>query len=180
MIKAIPKANKKHSKRRKVLKKEKKKRITIDHVNTTIVTPKVNTQQQLPACFPSPTPSCTTPKFDNNKIDLNLISPESTPIHSEDEEETISNWYSPFITGLDLDIIPKLTQDPIYNSPIFTTNDFKTTTIPTHQQQQQSRIKLLEIHPFIPSPSIIHHTHHAFGSIGDKRKNNFNKIERVP
>lgn len=122
-------------------------------------------------CFPSCT---TTPNFDKTKVDLHLPSPEITPIQSEDELLPSSplllerhNWYSPFITGLDLDIIPKLPQDPSYL--LFTTNHFKTTTIPDIHQQQ-SRIKLLEIHPFIPSPPSSIHTHHAYGTIGDKRK----------
>ncbi|KAI7906039.1 uncharacterized protein BX663DRAFT_549159 [Cokeromyces recurvatus] len=79
--------------------------------------------------------SCTTPKLEENKnqFDLNLLSPESTPIHSEDEEDEMmmmmvktkenntnsnnssnNNWYSPFSTGLDLDFLPKTNQnDPL-------------------------------------------------------------------
>lgn len=187
MIKQEPKTTKKHSKRRKVLKKKKR----LEHVTPT--TAVVNHTQQptkepVKRVMPdSPTPSCTTPKFDKTKVDLNLISPESTPLHSEDEMTDgykQNNWYSPFLTGLDLDIIPKFTHpDP---SPIFTTNHFKHTVdtptpipstikyIPTlvlREKQESSPIQLLEMHPYIPPPSTLHPIQHAFGSIGDERKN---------
>ncbi|KAG2202582.1 hypothetical protein INT47_012576 [Mucor saturninus] len=133
-------------------------------------------QHQQPTMLDSPTPSCTTLKFDNTKIDLNLLSPESTPLHSEDEEDkTEKNWYSPFMTGLDLDIIPKFSQD--HHAPIFfTTDHFQKTTNNTliPSLSRDTNIQLLESHPYIPSHLHYHHHHHhhhhAFGSIGDKRK----------
>ncbi|KAI9354904.1 hypothetical protein BD770DRAFT_127862 [Pilaira anomala] len=199
----IPIKTKKHSKRRKVLKKTTqksvKKRERTNSFSSPFIEPKpVNIhqpppQQQQPLIddkeewtsvkkkivnthsLPSPT-SCTTPEFDNNLIDL-LPSPEITPIHSEDEQqqqqqqqtvENHNNWYSPFVTGLDLDIIPKLPQDPLLS--IFTINHFKTTIPSIHSPP--SRIKLLESHPFIPSSSSSSHTHPppTYGFIGDKRK----------
>ncbi|KAI8088427.1 hypothetical protein BDF21DRAFT_450112 [Thamnidium elegans] len=182
------KSTKKRSKRRKVLKKahqksvkKRERSISISSsIEETVNTPDIGEDEAEwtsvatkkivnKHCFPSCT--TTTPKFDKAKADLHLPSPEITPIQSEDELLPSSplerhNWYSPFITGLDLDIIPKLPQDPF----LFTTNHFKTTIPDIHQQQ--SRIKLLEIHPFIPSPPSSIHTHHAYGTIGDKRKIN--------
>lgn len=157
-----------------------------------------NTPLLTSTAIPSPTLSCeTTTKSNSFKkvtttIDLNLISPESTPIHSEDEHEdeaaaeaavfekasTTKNWYSPFNTGLDLDIIPKYShheQDIIFKN-IYSMNHF---TSISHQPQQLTSIQLLETHPFIPSststtsPTSVYTSttsHHAFGSIGDKRK----------
>ncbi|GAA5806443.1 hypothetical protein HPULCUR_011977 [Helicostylum pulchrum] len=197
------KSNKKRSKRRKVLKKahqkaavkKRERSVSISSsIEETVNTPpdlgndetEWTTKKKIvnKHCFPSCITTTTTP-FENTKVDLHLPSPEITPIQSEDEQQLLPsspllserhNWYSPFITGLDLDIIPKLPLDPFL---LFTTNHFKstttttTTTIPDIHQQQQSRIKLLEIHPFIPSPpSSSIHTHHAYGTIGDKRKIN--------
>jgi hypothetical protein len=106
--------------------------------------------------------------MNDKKFDLNLISPISTPIHSEDEQEEEPlkrKFYSPFITGLDLDIIPKYSHKE--QDIIFTVNT--SLFIP----KTTNTIQLLENHPFIPSSvnnnNHIHHPH-LFGSIGDKRK----------
>lgn len=105
---------------------------------------------------------------DNKKFDLNLISPISTPIHSEDEQEPLQKkkFYSPFITGLDLDIIPKYSHKE--QDIIFTVNNTTSLFIP--KSTNITTIQLLENHPFIPS-SVNNHIHHPhlFGSIGDKR-----------
>lgn len=158
-----------------------------------------NTPPLTSTAIPSPTLSCETATKNNSykkvttTIDLNLISPETTPIHSEDEHEdeattaaavfekasTTKNWYSPFNTGLDLDIIPKYNyqeQDIIFKN-IYTMNHF--TSIRHQPQQLLTSIQLLETHPFIPTststtpPTSVYTSstsHHAFGSIGDKRK----------
>ncbi|OBZ82300.1 hypothetical protein A0J61_09651 [Choanephora cucurbitarum] len=147
--------------------------------------------------FPSPTYSCvSTSNSLDDKPDsrLDLISPETTPNHSEDEEEEEgaekkdNNWYSPFSTGLDLDILPKLNlMDPLCQYKI----DFKyNINIPLqhhyyhshhhshpyfrsslHSAQNVSCIKVLENHPFISSKDS-HSTHHqhVFGPVGDRKK----------
>lgn len=85
------------------------------------------------------------------------------------------SWYSPFSTGLDLDILPKstYTEDPLCLYHI------QNTIIPNHHQphphlistfhtpQKPTCIQLLENHPFIASPSSTTFKHN-FGSIGDK------------
>ncbi|KAI8351152.1 hypothetical protein BD560DRAFT_438869 [Blakeslea trispora] len=123
---------------------------------------------------------------------LGLISPETTPNQSEDEEEGAerkdNNWYSPFSTGLDLDILPKLNlMDPLCQYKI----DFKyNINIPLqhhyyhshhhshpyfrsslHSAQSVSCIEVLENHPFVSSKDS-HSTHqqHAFGPVGDRKK----------
>lgn len=142
--------------------------------------------------FPSPTFSCTSSIHENVKTDqqqLNLYSPEPTPVHSEDdadeeEEEdfiikenklpTNKNWYSPFSTGLDLDIIPKQNQaDPLclykvdfnYNTNIPNNHPFR--SIISSFRPPLSSIELLENHPFIPSANTKSHRN-AFGPIGHK------------
>ncbi|KAL9536932.1 hypothetical protein MBANPS3_012238 [Mucor bainieri] len=134
--------------------------------------------------FPSPTFSCAS--FTNENVKsvqppLNLYSLEPTPVHSEDEdnepivkEAAKKNWYSPFLTGLDLDIIPKQNQaDPLclykvdfnYNTNIPNTQPFR--SIISSFRPPLSKIELLENHPFIPSTNTKNHRN-AFGPIGHK------------
>ncbi|KAL9555598.1 hypothetical protein PS6_002768 [Mucor atramentarius] len=134
--------------------------------------------------FPSPTFSCASSINESVKSvqqPLNLYSLEPTPVHSEDEDdESITketakkNWYSPFSTGLDLDIIPKQNQaDPLclykvdfnYNTNIPNNHPFRSVISSFHPPL--SSIELLENHPFIPSANTKNHRN-AFGPIGHK------------
>ncbi|KAL0140667.1 hypothetical protein V8B55DRAFT_1509420 [Mucor lusitanicus] len=134
--------------------------------------------------FPSPTFSCTSSTNENVKSvqqSLNLYSLEPTPVHSEDEDDQSvekeaakKNWYSPFSTGLDLDIIPKQNQaDPLclykvdfnYNTNIPNSHPFR--SIISSFRPPLSKIELLENHPFIPSTNTKNHRN-AFGPIGHK------------
>ncbi|KAI8069097.1 uncharacterized protein B0P05DRAFT_551549 [Gilbertella persicaria] len=141
--------------------------------------------------FPSPTYSCVSTPIEKKVETIDLISPETTPSHSEDEEEEVqkkeSNWYSPFSTGLDLDFLPRFNlMDPLCQYKI----DFKYNTNippqhhyyhshhhfyhpyfrnPFHSSQNVSCIQMLENHPFISSAEP-HQHHHIFGPIGDRKK----------
>ncbi|KAI8644629.1 hypothetical protein BD408DRAFT_413016 [Parasitella parasitica] len=138
--------------------------------------------------FPSPTFSCTSSINDHVEAEqpLNLYSFEPTPVHSEDDadddeekdhfivKKTNKNWYSPFSTGLDLDIIPKQNQtDPLclykvdfnYNTNIPNNHPFRSTI--SNFGHPLSSIELLENHPFIPSANTKNHRS-AFGPIGHK------------
>jgi hypothetical protein len=94
-------------------------------------------------------------------------------INKSDDQVHKSNWYSPFSTGLDLDILPKstYTKDPLCLYHI------QNTIIPNHHHlistfltpQKPTCIQLLENHPFISSPTSTTFKHN-FGSIGDKIK----------
>ncbi|CAO3646171.1 unnamed protein product [Mucor fragilis] len=147
--------------------------------------PNVNTDPATTThFFPSPTFSCTSSTNINVKSvqqPLNLYSLEPTPVHSEDEDdESVAkeaakkNWYSPFSTGLDLDIIPKQNQaDPLclykidfnYNTNIPNKQPFR--SIISSFRPPLSKIELLENHPFIPSANTKSHRS-AFGPIGHK------------
>ncbi|CEP18374.1 hypothetical protein [Parasitella parasitica] len=138
--------------------------------------------------FPSPTFSSASSVEDHVRSEqpLNLYSFEPTPVHSEDDAEddeeedhfivkkTNKNWYSPFSTGLDLDIIPKQNQtDPLclykvdfnYNTNIPNNHPFRSPISNFHPPL--SSIELLENHPFIPSANTKNHRS-AFGPVGHK------------
>ncbi|KAI9478312.1 MAG: hypothetical protein EXX96DRAFT_570363 [Benjaminiella poitrasii] len=136
-----------------------------------------------------------TPKDDElHLLDLNFLSPESTPVHSDDEDEgsnnkkSNENWYSPFSTGLDLDILPKtshqndplclyrldLTHIPYYHYDSFPI--ISSLQQQVHLVQKPQSIKILENHPFVPSvtaAAVTAHSpvmHNIFGPVGDKKK----------
>lgn len=104
--------------------------------------------------------------------------PELTPIESggeedEDHNKQFKNWYSPFSTGLDLDILPKNMSPQL--DPLILKYD---TVLPVishayYTPKRPASIEILENYPFIPSPSHHHSssfTTHSFGPIGDKKK----------
>lgn len=107
----------------------------------------------------------------NDKQKSEEHTPELTPIESEDEDhKQFKNWYSPFSTGLDLDILPKHISpqlDPLtlkYDTALPIISNFYTPKRPPS-------IEILENYPYIPSTS--HHNTsftHSFGPIGDKKK----------
>ncbi|KAI8986463.1 hypothetical protein BDB01DRAFT_785753 [Pilobolus umbonatus] len=122
-------------------------------------------------------------KASNNNYDL--LSPDITPVASEDEEPTIQhvskkhNWYSPFSTGLDLDILPRT--DPLcqykvdFHVPPSPPSDNATipSLISLFQRNHLSNIELLQNHPFIPTTNtntgILNkeeHLPHSLGPIG--------------
>ncbi|KAI9277532.1 hypothetical protein BY458DRAFT_504359 [Sporodiniella umbellata] len=118
-------------------------------------------------------------------VDNQMPTPDVTPSQSEDEalgSTKIQSWYSPFSTGLDLDILPKFTIDPLCHYKVNLTPP-SSPLIPTvlHHQHlsslpaSHSIIELLENHPFI-SINQPHHQHqHTLGPIGDQKPKQIHK-----
>ncbi|KAI8890718.1 hypothetical protein K501DRAFT_328305 [Backusella circina FSU 941] len=119
--------------------------------------------------------------------DFNLISPAITPVTSEDELEIAKpkRLYSPFLTGLDLDILPRtdplvqyridsfLHSIPPPSPPLLSTDYISSSIIPPSTFEpiypRPTSIKVLENHPFISTSSgenAQHHHHHRLGPIG--------------
>jgi hypothetical protein len=121
--------------------------------------------------------------------DFNLISPAITPVTSEDESENTKpkRLYSPFLTGLDLDILPRtdpllqyridsfLHSIPPPSPPLLSTDYISSSIIPSPSLEsfysRPTSIKVLENHPFISTSSDENaqhhpHSHHHLGPIG--------------
>ncbi|KAG0738360.1 hypothetical protein G6F62_003853 [Rhizopus arrhizus] len=136
----------------------------------------INVQKKKNQYFVTPEKKLTINKDNSHHL---IISPDTTPHQSEDETSNIrrKGWYSPFSTGLDLDILPKFTMDPLCQYKInFTppSSPLIPNLLEKNQHQQpsspkQSRIELLENHPFI-STTHSHHQHNTLGPIGEKPK----------
>lgn len=136
----------------------------------------INVQKKKNQYFVTPEKKLTINKDNSHHL---IISPDTTPHQSEDETSNIrrKGWYSPFSTGLDLDILPKFTMDPLCQYKInFTppSSPLIPNLLEKNQHQQpsspkQSRIELLENHPFI-STTHSHHQHNTLGPIGEKSK----------
>lgn len=113
---------------------------------------------------------------DNRRNDMLL----DKPLHQNENEareiKRIKGWYSPFSTGLDLDILPKFTMDPLCQykikftppSPPLIPNLLEQNQHQPHSSPKQSIIELLENHPFI-STNHSHHHQHTLGPIGGNK-----------
>jgi hypothetical protein len=109
--------------------------------------------------------------FADSSPALSCITP---PVSHSSDPKGPNSWYSPFSTGLDLDILPKSTyiKDPLCLYHIQNTiipNNYHHFISTFHTPQKPTCIQLLENHPFIPSPSSTTFKHN-FGPIGDKIK----------
>jgi hypothetical protein len=112
--------------------------------------------------------STASPEDEDSSVDLNSL----TPITSEDESEPLierkrRSWYSPFSTGLDLDILQKRPD------PFATHYKFDSFMLPPPISSSfKSNIELLQNHPFIPT-SKQQQVQHTLGPIGDSIRPSF-------
>ncbi|ORE21776.1 hypothetical protein BCV71DRAFT_34581 [Rhizopus microsporus] len=126
--------------------------------------------------------------MDEEDVNYAPVTPLQNSPEQSDNEMTVkknNNWYSPFSTGLDLDILPKFTMDQY---KIHSTKNTCTSPLipnilyhhphphlssppsPPLSHHHHSKIELLENHPFISTSSNHHHHYNNhWGPIGENK-----------
>lgn len=119
----------------------------------------------------------TTTTTNNTNTTTTTTTTTNNTITTTSNNVKVKGWYSPFSTGLDLDILPKFTMDPLCQYKINFTPP-SSPLIPNLLQQKQhqppsspkqSIIELLENHPFISTNHPLHHHQHTLGPIGENK-----------